>query len=142
MDRLERLLDAGRTLVAELDPDTVLDHLLQTAREITGARYAALGVLDERRTSLARFVTRGIDDETHRRIGDLPRSGWVATLPSPHALAASRMQASARRPSVVESVLAPVTDAHQRRVRQPFDPRMEARGKDSCQPYPSALQGH
>ncbi|HWT93170.1 MAG TPA: GAF domain-containing sensor histidine kinase [Solirubrobacteraceae bacterium] len=80
MDRLELLLDAGRTLVAELDPDTVLDHLLQTARDLTGARYAALGVLDERRTSLARFVTRGIDDETHRQIGDLPRGRGVLGL--------------------------------------------------------------
>jgi signal transduction histidine kinase len=80
MQRLERLLEAGRELVAELDLDTVLDHLLQTARELTGARYAALGILDEDRTGLAAFVTRGIDEETHREIGELPRGRGVLGL--------------------------------------------------------------
>jgi signal transduction histidine kinase len=71
--RLARLLDAGRGLVSELDPETVLDRLLETAAELTGARYAALGILDDDRRELARFLTRGIDEETHRAIGDLPR---------------------------------------------------------------------
>ena len=44
-----RLLEAGRSLVAELDLEVVLERLLETARELTGARYAAIGVLDERR---------------------------------------------------------------------------------------------
>jgi signal transduction histidine kinase len=71
--RLARLIDAGRGLLSELDPETVLDRLLQTAADLTGARYVALGVLDERRRELARFLTRGIDEDTHRAIGDLPR---------------------------------------------------------------------
>jgi signal transduction histidine kinase len=71
--RLARLIDAGRGLLSELDPETVLDRLLQTAADVTGARYVALGVLDERRRELARFLTRGIDEDTHRAIGDLPR---------------------------------------------------------------------
>jgi signal transduction histidine kinase len=80
MDRLQRLLDAGRALVAELDLDAVLDHLLGTAMEITGAQYAALGILDEDRTSLENFITRGVDEETHRAIGDLPRGRGVLGL--------------------------------------------------------------
>jgi GAF domain-containing protein len=44
--QLERLLEAGRALVAELDLEVVLERLLETARELTGARYAAIGVLD------------------------------------------------------------------------------------------------
>ena len=44
---------------------------------ITGARYAALGVLDEQRSELERFVTAGIDAATHRAIGDLPRGRGV-----------------------------------------------------------------
>jgi signal transduction histidine kinase len=71
--RLARLIDAGRGLLAELDLETVLDRLLQTAADLTGARYVALGVLDEARRELARFLTRGIDEDTHRAIGDLPR---------------------------------------------------------------------
>ena len=41
---MRRLLEVGRTLVSELDPDKVLDLVLETAREVTSARYAALGV--------------------------------------------------------------------------------------------------
>lgn len=71
--RLARLIDAGRGLLSELDLETVLDRLLETATELTGARYAALGILDRDRRGLERFLTRGIDEETHRVIGDLPR---------------------------------------------------------------------
>jgi signal transduction histidine kinase len=52
-----------------LDPDAVLERLLDVARELTGARYAAIGVLDEQREQLERFLTAGIDEETHRAIG-------------------------------------------------------------------------
>ena len=75
--RLRRLLDVGRSLIAELDPEAVLDRLLDVAQELTGARYAAIGVLDDRREQLERFLTRGIDEETHRQIGDLPRGRGV-----------------------------------------------------------------
>jgi signal transduction histidine kinase len=76
-DKVHRLLDVGRTLVGELDPRAVLDRILEEARKISGARFAALGVLDERRVKLERFVTSGIDQATHRAIGDLPRGRGV-----------------------------------------------------------------
>jgi signal transduction histidine kinase len=76
-ERLARLLEAGRGLMSELQIESVLDRLLQVARELTGARYAALGVLDADRVELARFITRGVDDETHRAIGDLPRGRGI-----------------------------------------------------------------
>jgi signal transduction histidine kinase len=75
--QLRRLLDVGRSLISELDPDVVLDRLLDVAQELTGARYAAIGVLDERRALLERFLTKGIDEATHRAIGDLPRGRGV-----------------------------------------------------------------
>ena len=53
--RLLRLLDVGRALVSELDSERLLHRLLEVARELTRARYAALGVLDERRERLERF---------------------------------------------------------------------------------------
>jgi signal transduction histidine kinase len=71
-DKLRRLLEAGRTLVTELDPDAVLDRILDAARDATGARYAALGVLNDDRTALGRFLTLGVDDAAHQLIGDLP----------------------------------------------------------------------
>ena len=74
---LRKLLEVGRTLVAELDVEAVLHHVLETARELTGARYAALGILDERKGELERFVFVGIDEETRRLIGPLPRGGGV-----------------------------------------------------------------
>jgi signal transduction histidine kinase len=75
--RLRRLLDVGRSLIEELDLDVVLDRLLEVAQELTGARYAAIGVLDERRELLEQFITKGIDEETHRAIGDLPHGRGV-----------------------------------------------------------------
>ena len=76
-ERLRRLIDVGRNLLSQLDSEAVLDRVLETAREITGARYAALGILDCDRRELERFITRGIDAETHRSIGDLPRGRGI-----------------------------------------------------------------
>jgi signal transduction histidine kinase len=75
--RLARLIEAGRGLISELDLDTVLDRLLQTAADVTGARYVALGILNEDRSELSHFLTRGIDEDTHRAIGDLPRGRGI-----------------------------------------------------------------
>jgi signal transduction histidine kinase len=79
-DRLRRLIDAGRSLVAERELEAVFDRLLQVARELTGARYAAIGVLDDSRESLADFITAGIDPEVHGVIGALPRGRGVLGL--------------------------------------------------------------
>jgi signal transduction histidine kinase len=76
-DALRRLLEVGRTLVSELDLESVLRRVLETAGELTGARYAALGILDERKEELERFLTVGIDEETRQAIGPLPRGRGV-----------------------------------------------------------------
>jgi signal transduction histidine kinase len=75
--RLARLIDVGRSLLSELDLDIVLDRVLDTAADLTGARYAAVGILDDERRELARFITRGIEEQTHRAIGDLPRGRGI-----------------------------------------------------------------
>jgi signal transduction histidine kinase len=67
----------GRALVARLDLEGVLELVLDAARELSGARYAALGVLDERGRELERFLTLGIDQATEAEIGHLPRGGGV-----------------------------------------------------------------
>ncbi len=46
-DRLRRLLDARRALRADLDVDETLAALTDLARELTGARHAAVGVPPE-----------------------------------------------------------------------------------------------
>ena len=74
---IARLLEVGRSLVTELDTDALLDRVLETAREITGARYAAIGVLNHERTGLSRFLTAGVDQQTYRAIGDLPTGRGV-----------------------------------------------------------------
>jgi signal transduction histidine kinase len=91
--RLRRLIDVGRALLSQLDPEAVLDQVLETAREITGARYAALGILDRDRRELERFITRGIDEETHRAIGDLPRGRGIlgVLIEEPHVLRIARV---------------------------------------------------
>ena len=70
--RLRALLDAGMAIGSELSLESLLQRLVATAAELTGARYAALGVIDPSGTQLERFLTFGIDDETHAAIGELP----------------------------------------------------------------------
>ena len=86
--RLRRLLAAGRSLVADLDLESVLDRVLEIAREVTGARFAALGVLDEQRSELEQFLTVGIDEATHRVIGELPHGRGIlgVLIDEPHPL--------------------------------------------------------
>ena len=73
-------MEVGRSLVSELDIQIVLDRLLDVARELTGARYAALGILDEHKEELEQFLTVGIDAEQRERIGSLPRGRGVLGL--------------------------------------------------------------
>jgi signal transduction histidine kinase len=73
LDRLRVLVDAGIALSSELSLDALLQRIVDTAAELTGARYAALGVIDRAGQGLERFLTTGIDPETHAAIGELPR---------------------------------------------------------------------
>src|ERR671929_536255 len=76
-DRMRALLEAGVALTSELSLDALLQRLVEAAAELTEARYAALGVIDPSGRQLERFVTTGIDAETHAAIGDLPRGRGI-----------------------------------------------------------------
>ena len=76
-DRFRVLVDAGIALSSELSLDALLQRIVETAAQLTGARYAALGVIDKSGSSLERFLTTGIDAETHAAIGDLPRGRGI-----------------------------------------------------------------
>lgn len=66
-------------LAKELSLDELLQHAVAAARDATGARYVALGVIgpDQR---LARFVHTGIDGGLVARIGPLPTGHGVLGL--------------------------------------------------------------
>ena len=76
--RLAALVEAGMVLASELDLDSLLQRIADLARDVVGARYAAVGVLAESGLhDLSRFIYSGIDAETARTIGDLPRGRGV-----------------------------------------------------------------
>ena len=76
-DRLRILVEAGIALSSELSLDALLQRIVETAAELTGARYAALGVIGRSGQSLERFLTTGVDAATHAEIGDLPRGRGI-----------------------------------------------------------------
>ena len=77
MDRLRAIVDAGVALASELSLDAVLQKIVEAAAELTGAQYAALGVIDPSGQSLEKFVVTGIDEETKAAIGHLPRGRGI-----------------------------------------------------------------
>src|SRR2546430_5256083 len=62
--RLRALFEASIALTSELSLDALLQKLAETAAALTGARFAALGVIDESGNALERFLTTGIDPAT------------------------------------------------------------------------------
>lgn len=78
--RVQRLLDAILAVGSGLDLATTLEQIINAARALVDAKYAALGVLDETRTHLAQFITVGIDAERVRTIGDLPHGHGILGL--------------------------------------------------------------
>ena len=71
------VLDVACGVLSDLDVEVVLERVLDAARELTGAEYAALGVLDRSKSELERFITAGVDELTRRRIGAIPSGRGV-----------------------------------------------------------------
>ncbi|MEU8520424.1 GAF domain-containing protein [Streptomyces sp. NBC_01216] len=70
--RVPQLLEAMRSVGTGLELHSTLDRICETAAELAGARYAAIGVVDEEGEGLSDFVTHGVGEDTARRIGRLP----------------------------------------------------------------------
>ena len=70
--RLRALVEAGISVSAELSLDAVLQRIVEAAAQVTGAPYAALGVIDRTGQRLERFVTTGIPEGDQAAIGELP----------------------------------------------------------------------
>jgi len=75
--RLRALVKTGIAISSELSLDVVLQRIADSAAEVTGARYAALGVIDPSGTGLERFVTHGVDDRTRSEIGEDPHGRGI-----------------------------------------------------------------
>jgi two-component system sensor histidine kinase DevS len=75
-DQMQGLLGAVASLTEDLSLEAVLDRVVQSACELVGARYGALGVINDHH-ELGHFITVGIDDDGIRLIGDLPTGRGV-----------------------------------------------------------------
>ncbi|MDO7867058.1 GAF domain-containing protein [Nocardioides sp. WY-20] len=73
------LLEAVAAMSSDLDLDKVLRRIVESACELTGARYGALGVIGDH-DDLAAFITHGVDDDERARIGDPPHGRGILGL--------------------------------------------------------------
>lgn len=78
--RYERLLGSVTGLLSRHRLDQVLQDVADAARDVVGARYAALGVLDATGGALAAFVTSGLTETEQKQIGELPRGRGLLGL--------------------------------------------------------------
>jgi signal transduction histidine kinase len=70
---LRAVSDAVLAVAAELSVDEVLQRLVDGARELAGARFAALGIPDGE-GGFSRFLVSGMDDRLIAAMGPLPRT--------------------------------------------------------------------
>ena len=73
---LTAVSDAVLAVAAGLSVDEVLQRLVDSARVLAGARFAALGLPDGE-GGFRRFLTSGMDDELIASLGPLPRQHGV-----------------------------------------------------------------
>ncbi len=76
----EALVEAGMALSTALSLDRVLQVLADVARDLVGARYAALGVINPTGTGLSDFITSGLTPEQRQRLGNLPTGHGILGL--------------------------------------------------------------
>jgi signal transduction histidine kinase len=79
-ERLARLVDALLSIGSDLSLPDVLHRIVDAAVSLVGARYGALGVLDEARVGLSEFVNVGIDADQVAAIGQLPEGHGILGL--------------------------------------------------------------
>ncbi len=70
---LKAVSDAVLAVASQLSVDEVLQRLVDCARELAGARYAALGIPDGA-GGFRRFLVAGMSDELIAAMGPLPRT--------------------------------------------------------------------
>jgi signal transduction histidine kinase len=84
---LRELSDAVLAVAAQSSVDEVLQGLVDRARDLAGARYAALGIPDGD-GGFSRFLVSGMSEELIARLGPLPRThgmlGAMLEAPDPY----------------------------------------------------------
>jgi signal transduction histidine kinase len=84
--RLVMLSRLGERIASSLEVDRVFQEVIDSACELTGARYGALGVFGAS-GRVEKFVTHGLSEEERERIGALPEGlgivGWLRDLQEP-----------------------------------------------------------
>lgn len=89
MDRLQGLLDAVVAISREVELPAVLHRIVTTAMDLVGARYGALGVLNESGESLRQFISVGLSEQEREALATtgLPRGlgvlGHLIRYPEP-----------------------------------------------------------
>lgn len=89
MDRLQGLLDAVVAISREVELPAVLHRIVTTAMDLVGARYGALGVLDESGECLEQFIAAGLSEGEREALAEagLPRGlgvlGHLIRYPDP-----------------------------------------------------------
>ena len=78
-ERLRALLDAVVTIAGDLDLRAMLSRIVESACQLVGARYGALGVIGPDRR-VVEFVTHGVSEEERAAIGDPPAGRGVLGL--------------------------------------------------------------
>jgi signal transduction histidine kinase len=78
--KLRRVLEASLLIERDLELPVLLRHVVEEACSMTGARYGALGVLNDDRTALSEFITVGLEREEEKLIGDRPTGRGVLGL--------------------------------------------------------------
>ncbi len=75
--RLHALIRVNLSLTQQADPETLLRSVLEAARNLAGAQYAALEVLSPDGTQLEAFLHTGMEADTIKAIGRLPAGRGV-----------------------------------------------------------------
>jgi len=82
-ERMSRLSAAALRINASLEVGTVLEEIVESARELTGARYGAIVSLDDS-GGPEDFVTSGATAEEHRRMSEWPEGPRLFDLLRSH----------------------------------------------------------
>jgi signal transduction histidine kinase len=78
-ERIAGLVEGAASVAGQVELAGILRSTVEFAKEITGARFAALGVVGEH-GGLVEFITVGIDDDVAHAIGGPPRGAGVLGL--------------------------------------------------------------
>lgn len=95
--KLRRVLEAVVLIERDLELSALLCHVIEEAASMTGARYGALGVLNDEETARAEFITAGLEADVETQIG--PRPNAIRSAGIVRRRSSASPAASSRGPS-------------------------------------------